>query len=81
MNLSPPVLETDTASWRRRRHPRWFYSAVGTVVALIFIGLIAVLLSAITGFMKSSDAYVGAVARAKSSPAVMAALGTPITEG
>jgi len=30
--------------------------------------------------MKSSDAYLGAVVRAKSSPAVIAALGTPIKE-
>lgn len=31
--------------------------------------------------MKSSDAYAGAVARANSSPAVMAALGSPVNEG
>ena len=52
-----------------------------TGTALVLIGLIAILLIVITGFMKSSEAYVGAVARAKSSPAVTAALGTPITEG
>ena len=33
------------------------------------------------GIMKASGAYSGAVARANSNPAVIAALGSPITEG
>lgn len=35
----------------------------------------------ILGFLKSSDAYSGALARAKAAPAVIDALGTPIQEG
>jgi hypothetical protein len=35
----------------------------------------------VNGFMKSSDACSGAVGRARSAPAVIAALGTPIKEG
>lgn len=79
--MTAPLPAQETAAHWRHRHPRWFYSAVGTAAALVLIGLIAILLSVITGFMKSSDAYVGAVARAKSSPAIVSALGTPITEG
>jgi hypothetical protein len=54
---------------------------VGIGAALILIGVIAFVFSVVVGFIKSSDAYVGAVARAKAAPAVVAALGAPLEEG
>jgi hypothetical protein len=48
---------------------------------LLFAGGIALLFSFVFGMMKSSDVYSQALTRAKASPAVIEALGTPITEG
>ncbi len=42
---------------------------------------IFVIVSIVFGAMKSSDAYKGAMARAKADPRVINALGTPITDG
>ena len=47
-------------------------------VALAALGIFA---AAMCGFMKSSDAYAGALARARSSQAVANALGSPIADG
>jgi hypothetical protein len=46
-------------------------------VALVAIGGFV---AAIMGFIKSSDAYTGALARARSAPAVIDAIGTPIKD-
>jgi len=44
-------------------------------------GFIVLVVSVTFGLMKSSDAYKDAVARARASAAVTAALGTPLEEG
>ena len=45
---------------------------------LAIVGFVALILAIVFGSMKSSDAYSGALARAKAAPAVIAELGTPI---
>jgi hypothetical protein len=65
----------------RKRHPQLFNTAIGVGGTLVLTGMIALFVSIVFGFMKSSDAYVGALARAKAAPAVIAALGTPLKEG
>jgi len=78
---TPPTLsETPPARWRQR-HRQWFLFAVAVAVVLVFGGLVALLLHVIVGSIKSSDAYVGALGRVRSAPAVAAALGTPLEEG
>jgi hypothetical protein len=56
---------------------KWFVPLLSLLVLLclggFFVGGLAL--------MKSSDAYSGAVARAKASPAVLTALGSPIKDG
>lgn len=76
----PPPPATAAASWRQR-HRKWFLFAVATAVVLTFSGLVALLLHVIVGSIKSSDAYVGALERVRTAPAVVAALGTPLEEG
>jgi len=73
-------VDSPTLSWRQRQ-PRQFYTAIGVGAALTLAGVIALVFTVIVGFIKSSDAYVGALARAKASPAVVAALGFPLAEG
>jgi hypothetical protein len=47
----------------------------------IFTGLAALIVTVVFGMLKSSDAYQGALARARADPAVVMALGSPIEEG
>ena len=67
---------TPSSDWTKR-NLKWFIPLLCLVALVCFGGMMALGLS----LMKSSDAYSGAVARAQSSPAVMAALGTPIKDG
>ena len=63
-----------------RRNWKWFVPVcIGAIV--LFVGFCAVILSLVFGFMKSSDVYKEAVARAKANAAVMEALGAPVEEG
>jgi hypothetical protein len=76
MQTLPPLLEKRPADWWSRNW-KWF------VPVLCFAGILGIsgFVALILGFLKSSDAYSGALARAKTSPAVIAALGTPIQAG
>jgi hypothetical protein len=56
---------------------KWLVPLAFGVSLLAIGGFVA----AIFGFIKSSDAYTGALARASSSEAVVSALGTPIKDG
>ena len=73
-------METRPAPWRQRQ-PKLVYSVVGLGAALVLAGVIALVFTVVVGFIKSSDAYAGAVARAHAAPAVVAALGSPLQEG
>jgi cytochrome oxidase complex assembly protein 1 len=63
------------------RNWKWFVplGCLGLIAlcAIFIAGIIGV----VFGAMKSSDVYRGALQRAKNSPEVQAALGTPIEEG
>jgi hypothetical protein len=48
---------------------------------LLFVGLAGLIFYAVMGMIKSSDAYVQALAKTRDSPAVVAVLGEPIREG
>ena len=76
MQTPPPLVKAPTPGWVTR-NLKWFVA----LICLIAVAAIGGLLLSIFGLMKSSDAYSGAVSRAKSSPAVIAALGTPIEVG
>ena len=63
------------------RNWKWFVPVGCFSICLLFAGLIALVLTFAFGVMKSSDAYKLALARARASPAVVEALGSPIREG
>lgn len=48
---------------------------------LLAAGFVVVIASILFGAMKSSDVYKAALAKAKADPRVVAALGSPITDG
>ena len=73
-------MQTRPAPWRQRQ-PKLFYTTVGLGAALVLAGVITLVFNVVVGFIKSSDAYVGAVARVHAAPAVVAALGAPLQEG
>ena len=63
------------------RNWKWFVpvSCFGALVLLV--GFVALIVNIVFGFMKSSETYEQAVARARTNSAVMEALGSPIEEG
>ena len=76
MQPPPPLLENRQPEWLLRNW-KWVVPALTLVVLLGF----GVLMALILGVLKSSDAYRGAVERARNAPGVIAALGTPIEPG
>jgi len=48
---------------------------------LLVGGFVFIIISIVFGAMKSSDAYKSALAKTKADPRVVAALGSPITDG
>jgi len=63
------------------RNWKWFVPTGCLGMLVLVAGFIFIIVSIVFGAMKSSDAYKGAMARAKADPRVMSALGSPITDG
>ncbi|MGZ5021598.1 MAG: cytochrome c oxidase assembly factor Coa1 family protein [Chthoniobacterales bacterium] len=80
----PPTATQPRPSWWSRNW-KWFLPVGGCGGCLFLIGLGLIFFSsifvAVFGAMKSTDVYKTALSRAKESPEVVAALGTPIKEG
>jgi len=78
MQTPPPLPKTSPPrkDWVGR-NLAWFVPLL-ILFVVVGIGGFVVLIEIL---LKSSDAYTGALARAESSPPVMAALGTPIKDG
>ncbi|HSI10313.1 MAG: cytochrome c oxidase assembly factor Coa1 family protein [Rariglobus sp.] len=76
MHSQPPSLPPPRAkNWFERNLP-WLIPTIilfGIAVVCGFVGMLF-------GFMKSSDAYQGALTRIQKSPAAIEALGEPITD-
>jgi hypothetical protein len=69
-----------TPNWWSRNW-KWFVP-VGCLTVLLLIALfVGGILTLVFGMMKGSDVYAQALDRARTSPAVTAALGTPLEEG
>jgi hypothetical protein len=76
MRAPPPLPTNQQTDWWGRNW-KWFVALTASVALVAIGGFVA----AIFGFIRSSDAYTGALARARSSPAVVDAIGAPITDG
>lgn len=77
---TPPPLPQPTSSDWWGRNWKWFVPLLCLVLALLAAGVVG-FVALLLGFLKSSDPYQGAVARARAEPALVEALGGPITEG
>jgi hypothetical protein len=80
VNQLPPQPATPKPNWWKRNW-KWFVPlGCFTVVLLLFVfaGSIVVI---VFNAMKSTDVYKEALARAKTDPAVIEALGSPIKDG
>ncbi|MDB6092542.1 MAG: Fungal protein of unknown function [Verrucomicrobia bacterium] len=76
MSKHPPALPRDQRPWPERNW-KWLLPVALTALA----GIVFAFIAGVVSVMKSSEPYQLAIARARSSPAVVAALGEPITEG
>jgi hypothetical protein len=76
MNGPPPLPPSRPADWWGRNW-KWFVPVICVVSVTFIVGFTA----AIMGFIKSSDAYTGAMDRLRSAPAVVDAIGSPIKDG
>lgn len=72
----PPALPKDKPRDWWGRNWKWFLPVLCVVSVAVLSGFVAT----VFGFIKSSDAYTGAMERARSAPAVVAALGAPIRD-
>jgi hypothetical protein len=74
---TPPYLpQTRNPDWAERNW-KWLVPAAVLVLGLFIFAIVAL----VESLMKSSDAYVGALDRARASPAVGRALGAPVEAG
>ncbi len=63
------------------RNWKWFVPVACLSALILLAGFVALLMTFVSGVMKSSDAYKQALVRAKANPAVVEALGSPIQDG
>jgi hypothetical protein len=63
------------------RNWKWFVPAGCLTFFAMIVAFVAIIIFVVFAAMKQSDVYKTAVARAKSDPRVVEALGTPIDEG
>jgi hypothetical protein len=78
--IPPPVPPTPKPNWWKRNW-KWFVPTGCLSIALLFVAFIASVVLIVFSAVKSTDVYKEALARAKAHPAVIEALGSPITEG
>ena len=71
---------TPTPNWWTRNW-KWFVPAGCLSIVVLFVVFAGSIALIVFNTMKSTDVYNEALARAKANPAVIDALGSPITEG
>jgi hypothetical protein len=70
----------DQRNWLERNW-KWLLPGGCLVVVLLVAGFVAAVFFSVAALMKHSDAYVLAFDAARASPAVTAAVGTPVSDG
>lgn len=81
MDTKPPPLPSTRSGGWWQRHWKWAVPALGVLGLSLFAAFVLLIVSAVFGMVKSSDAYKLALQRVQANPAATAALGTPIHEG
>jgi len=72
--------QPQTKNWFARNW-KWFVPAGCLSGIVLLLGFVALIMSFVFGMMKSSGAYKQSLSRARSNPAVVQAIGSPIKEG
>src|SRR5437773_6947367 len=81
MEQNPPQLSsTAKPSWWTRNW-KWFVPVGCLSVAASFVVFVGSVVLIVFSAVKSTDVYKDALARAKTHPAVIEALGSPVTDG
>jgi hypothetical protein len=76
----PAIPRTPRPNWWKRNW-KWFVPLGCFSIAMLFVVFVGSIALIVFSAMKSSDVYKDALARAKTHPAVIEALGSPVTEG
>jgi hypothetical protein len=76
----PPISSTPKTNWWKRNW-KWFVPLGCFSVVVLFVVFVGSVVLIVFSAVKSSDVYKDALARAKAHPAVIEALGSPVTEG
>jgi Cytochrome oxidase complex assembly protein 1 len=74
------VSPTPRPNWWKRNW-KWFVPIGCSSIAVLFVAFVAAVVLIVFSAVKSTDVYKDALTRAKAHPAVIEALGSPITEG
>jgi Cytochrome oxidase complex assembly protein 1 len=80
METPPPIPSQTRGNWWTRNW-KWFVPTGCLTLFLAFTAFILSILLIAFGAIKSTDVYKDAIVKAKTSPAVIEALGSPIKEG
>jgi hypothetical protein len=78
---SPPTISSTAKPNWWKRNWKWFVPLGCFSIALLLVVFVASVVFIVFSAVKSTDVYKDALARAKEHPAVIEALGSPITEG
>ena len=78
--ITPRVPPTPRRNWWKRNW-KWFVPLGCFSIALLFVVFVGSVVVIVFSAVKSTDVYKDALARAKSHPALIEALGSPVTEG
>lgn len=77
---SATIPPTPKSNWWKRNW-KWFVPVGCFSIAVLFVAFVAAVVLIVFSAVKSTDVYKDALTRAKAHPAVIEALGSPITEG
>ncbi|OGP55053.1 MAG: hypothetical protein A2Y65_04180 [Deltaproteobacteria bacterium RBG_13_52_11] len=75
-----PLPQEKSLTWWQRNW-KWFVPVAGLAFLALFAAFIMLIITIVFGMIKSSDVYKDALATARTHPAVVKALGSPIKEG
>jgi hypothetical protein len=78
--ITPPNPSTPRSNWWKRNW-KWFVPVTVFTLAMFFVALVGSIALIVFSAIKSTDVYKEALTRAKAHPAVIDAIGLPITEG
>jgi Cytochrome oxidase complex assembly protein 1 len=81
MEPTPPPIPSQTKGNWWTRNWKWFVPTGCLTFLFLFVAFVFSIVLLVFGAMKSTDVYKGALAKAKASPEVIEALGSPIDDG